>query len=89
MRIVNLLTEEFHTRLADRDVKLELSEAARAFIARQGYAPVYGARPLRRFLQRELETRIGRALVAGEVYDGATIRIDVNRDELSVDIVNP
>ena len=89
MRIVNLLTEELHTRLADRDVKLELSEAARAFIARQGYDPVYGARPLRRFLQRELETRIGRALVAGEVYDRATIRIDVNRDELSVDIVNP
>jgi ATP-dependent Clp protease ATP-binding subunit ClpB len=88
-RIVDLLTEELHSRLADRDVKLELSEAARAFIARQGYDPVYGARPLRRFLQRELETRIGRALVAGEVYDGATIRIDVKGDELSVDMVNP
>lgn len=88
-RIVDLLTEALQARLADRDVKLELSEAARAFVAREGYDPVYGARPLRRYLQRELETRIGRALVAGQVYDGATIRIDITDGALAVGISNP
>ena len=88
-RIVDLLTEELRTRLADRDVKLELSEAARSFVAQQGFDPVYGARPLRRYLQRELETRIGRALVAGNVHDGATIKIEVEDAALAVSIVNP
>ncbi len=88
-RIVDLLTEALQVRLADRDVKLELSEAARAFVAHEGYDPVYGARPLRRYLQRELETRIGRALVAGQVYDGATIQIDVDDGALAVGIRNP
>lgn len=88
-RIVDLLTEALQARLADRDVKLELSGAARAFVAEQGYDPVYGARPLRRYLQRELETRIGRALVAGQVHDGATLKIDVADGALAVGIANP
>jgi ATP-dependent Clp protease ATP-binding subunit ClpB len=88
-RIVDLLTDELRKRLADRDIKLELSEAAREFVARKGFDPVYGARPLRRFLQHELETRIGRALVAGNVHDGAKIRIEVEGSELSVAIDNP
>jgi ATP-dependent Clp protease ATP-binding subunit ClpB len=88
-RIVDLLTDELRKRLAERDIKLELSEAAREFVARKGYDPVYGARPLRRFLQHELETRIGRALVAGNVRDGAKIRIEVEGNELGVAIDNP
>ena len=55
------------------------------FIARQGYDPVYGARPLRRYIAREVETRVGRAMIAGDVADGAVIRIDVVDDELVVD----
>ena len=87
-RIVDLLADELRRRLADRDVKLELSEAARSLIARQGFDPVYGARPLRRFLQHELETRIGRALIGGEVRNGAAVRVDVRDGVLSVDIRN-
>jgi ATP-dependent Clp protease ATP-binding subunit ClpB len=88
-QIVELLMAELRTRLADRDIKLELSDAAREFVARKGFDPVYGARPLRRFLQHELETRIGRALVGGEVQDGATIRVDVVNGDLAVGIDNP
>ena len=88
-RIVELLITELRQRLAERDIKLELSETAREFIARQGFDPVYGARPLRRYLQHELETRIGRALVAGKVLDGATIRVDIEADDLAVAIDNP
>jgi ATP-dependent Clp protease ATP-binding subunit ClpB len=83
-RIVELQIADVRARLAGRRLDLELSEAARAFIAAQGYDPVYGARPLRRFIQREVETRIGRALIAGEIADGATITVDVENDELVV-----
>jgi ATP-dependent Clp protease ATP-binding subunit ClpB len=83
-RIVALQIEDVRRRLAERRVGLELTEAARGFIARQGYDPVYGARPLRRFIQREVETRIGRALIAGEIDDAATVIVDVDGDELRV-----
>ncbi|RMF90514.1 MAG: AAA family ATPase, partial [Nitrospinota bacterium] len=88
-RIVDLMTAEIRKRLADRNVQLELSEAAREFIAREGFDPVYGARPLRRFLQRELETRIARALIAGKVLEGATIHVDVRDGSLAVSIEQP
>jgi ATP-dependent Clp protease ATP-binding subunit ClpB len=68
---------------------LELSEAAEELIAREGYDPVYGARPLRRFIQREVETRIGRALVAGDIHDGATVIVDADGDGLVVRWRNP
>jgi ATP-dependent Clp protease ATP-binding subunit ClpB len=82
--IVDLLIEDVRRRLSDRRLSLELSEPARLFIAREGYDPVYGARPLRRFIQREVETRIGRALVAGEAEEGTTIVIDVEAGQLTI-----
>jgi ATP-dependent Clp protease ATP-binding subunit ClpB len=88
-QIVGLLTEELRKRLAERNIALELTEEACAFIAQKGFDPVYGARPLRRFLQHELETRIGRALIAGNVLEGATIRVDMDGQNLGVDIENP
>jgi ATP-dependent Clp protease ATP-binding subunit ClpB len=83
-RIVELQIDDVRRRLSDRRLGLELTEAARALIARAGYDPVYGARPLRRYIQREVETRIGRALLSGDIRDGATIRLDVDGDELTV-----
>jgi ATP-dependent Clp protease ATP-binding subunit ClpB len=68
----------------ERRIHFELSDAARRFVARAGYDPVYGARPLKRYLQRELETRIGRALLAGEIKDGTVISVDVSDDQLTV-----
>ena len=72
-----------------RRIKLEVTDQARRFIAQEGYDPVYGARPLRRFLSREVETRIGRALLGGDVRDGAVIRVDVVGGELVVTYSNP
>ena len=83
-QIVGLLTKDLSRRLEDRNINVEITDPARKFIARSGYDPVYGARPLRRYLQRELETRIGRSLIAGDVLDGATIRVDLKNNELSV-----
>jgi ATP-dependent Clp protease ATP-binding subunit ClpB len=83
-QIVDLQIADVRARLAGRRLGLQLTEPARALIARQGYDPVYGARPLRRLIQREVETRIGRALIAGDIRDGATIEIDADGDELVV-----
>jgi ATP-dependent Clp protease ATP-binding subunit ClpB len=83
-RIVELLMGDLRERLADRRIALELSEPARVFIARSGYDPVYGARPLRRYIQREVETRIGRALLSGEIMDGATITLEADGEQLVV-----
>jgi ATP-dependent Clp protease ATP-binding subunit ClpB len=88
-RIVELQIADVQRRLADRRMTLELSEAAEELIAREGYDPVYGARPLRRFIQREVETRIGRALVAGDIHDGATVIVDADGDGLVVRWRNP
>jgi ATP-dependent Clp protease ATP-binding subunit ClpB len=88
-QIVDLQTEDLRKRLADRHVQLELSEAAKELVARQGFDPVYGARPLKRYLQHELESRIGRALIAGEVHEGAVLNVDVQGGQLTVAIENP
>jgi ATP-dependent Clp protease ATP-binding subunit ClpB len=83
-RIVDLQIADVSARLADRRLDLRLSDAARELIAREGYDPVYGARPLRRFIQREVETRIGRALLSGEIGEGDVITVDADGDELIV-----
>jgi ATP-dependent Clp protease ATP-binding subunit ClpB len=83
-RIVELMFDDIRSRVADRRMTVVLSDRARRFIAEQGFDPVYGARPLRRFIAHEVETRIARALLAGDVPDGAEVHIDVTRDELQV-----
>jgi ATP-dependent Clp protease ATP-binding subunit ClpB len=88
-QIVDLQFAGIRARLADRRLTLEVTEAARALIAREGYDPVYGARPLRRFIQREVETRIARALIGGDIRDGATVTVDADDDELVVAWRNP
>jgi ATP-dependent Clp protease ATP-binding subunit ClpB len=83
-RIVDLMLEDLRARLAERRISLEVTETARRHIARQGFDPVYGARPLRRYIAREVETRIGRALLADSVADGSTVRLDTVDDDLVV-----
>jgi ATP-dependent Clp protease ATP-binding subunit ClpB len=88
-QVVDLMLGDVRRRLGERNVTLEVSEAAMEHIAEQGFDPVYGARPLRRFISHELETRIGRALIGGEVEDGALIVIDVSEGDLVVEFRNP
>ncbi len=83
-QIVDLQVEELQKRLAERGFDLELTPEARAFVARAAYDPVYGARPLKRYLQRHLETQIGRAMIASEVREGGRIRVDEENGELKI-----
>nr|WP_240477203.1 ATP-dependent chaperone ClpB [Jiangella muralis] len=88
-RIVALQFQELRARLADRGLDLEVTDAAREFIAEQGYDPVYGARPLRRYLAHEVETRIGRALLAGDVPTDSVVRVELRDGDLVIDFDRP
>jgi ATP-dependent Clp protease ATP-binding subunit ClpB len=76
-RIVDLQVELLRKRLSGRRLELEITEGARAWLARIGYDPVYGARPLRRLVQSAIGDPLAKALLAGEIHDGATVRVDV------------
>ncbi|KMO74752.1 MULTISPECIES: ATP-dependent chaperone ClpB [Mycolicibacterium] len=83
-RIVELQLEDLRKRLAERQIQLDISPEASRMIAEHGYDPVYGARPLRRYIAHEVETKIGRALLRGDVQAGGVIRIAVDNGDLSV-----
>ena len=78
--IVGLLLTGVEARLAESDIKLVVTDAARAHVAREGYDPVYGARPLRRAIQRSIENPLARRLLAGAIPPGETVTIDVGPD---------
>jgi ATP-dependent Clp protease ATP-binding subunit ClpB len=75
-QIVDIQLERLRKRLTERKIELELTDKARDYFAEQGYDPVYGARPLRRTIQRELETALGRKLLLGEIRDGSHVIVD-------------
>ncbi len=83
-KIVDLLLDDVRKRLSDRNITIHVTEEAKKFIAKSGYDPVYGARPLKRYLQRELETKIGRALIADEIVDGSVVSIDIEGEGLTI-----
>jgi len=83
-KIVELLIHDLRDRLAERHIGLELSTAAREHIAREAYDPVYGARPLKRYLQHQLETKIGRALIAGKITEGGTLEVGLENGQLVI-----
>ncbi|MCC6680581.1 MAG: ATP-dependent chaperone ClpB [Phycisphaeraceae bacterium] len=80
-RIVDLQIEDLRRRLAERSITLTLTDAARQSVAAAGFDPVYGARPLKRYLQHEVETRIGRAMIEGSIPDGSRLTLDIDADE--------
>jgi ATP-dependent Clp protease ATP-binding subunit ClpB len=83
-RIVELQLAELRDRLTERQIELDITPEARRMIAEHGYDPVYGARPLRRYIAHEVETKIGRALLRGDIAGGGMIRITVENGELAV-----
>ncbi len=82
-QIVLLQVERLRGRLSDRKMSLKLSDSALDFLAEVGYDPVYGARPLKRAIQRELETQIAKGILRGDFNDGDTIFVDVQNERLS------
>ena len=81
-RIVDLQLNLLRSRLAERHIELELTQTAKELLARRGYDPVYGARPLKRFIQRELETKLSRALLKGDITDNSRVEVVATKGEL-------
>jgi ATP-dependent Clp protease ATP-binding subunit ClpB len=81
--IVDLLMEDLNRRLSDRKIRVDLDDDARRWFAEQGYDPVYGARPLRRLLQRQIENALARAIIGGEIQEDSAIRFSI-RDHAPV-----
>jgi ATP-dependent Clp protease ATP-binding subunit ClpC len=77
-QIVDLLVDDLLSRLTDRGVTVRLSEAARKALVKEGYDPTYGARPLRRVVQRRIENPLAKRVLSGEVASGSTVDVDVN-----------
>ena len=86
---MELQLADLRNRLSERQIHLEITPEARRLIAEHGFDPVYGARPLRRYIAHEVETRIGRALLRGEIEPGGTISVTVDDGELSVTYTEP
>ena len=83
-RIVDLLLNDLRARLAERRIAIDVDKNAKRFIADRGFDPVYGARPLRRFIAHSVETQVARALLAGTVREGSTIHVQVKDHDLVV-----
>lgn len=84
--IVELMVRELNKRLADQELSLELTDAAKDRVIENGYDPAYGARPLKRYLQKYVETLAARKILSGDVHSGDTLVLDVENDEFTVRI---
>ena len=87
-QIVDLLLANLNQRLQDRRITVEFDAAARAWVGEKGFDPVYGARPLRRFLQKQVETRLARALLSGAIAEQSTVHFEVEGDALAMQVVD-
>ncbi|MCB0331094.1 MAG: AAA family ATPase, partial [Bdellovibrionales bacterium] len=85
-QIVGLLIADIGERLAEQNVSIRVSDEAVALMAKEGYDPVYGARPLKRYLQRTLETQVARALIADEVLEGGEVVVSVSDGKLFISV---
>ncbi|MEV0594880.1 ATP-dependent Clp protease ATP-binding subunit [Nonomuraea cavernae] len=88
-QIVELMLERTRQRLRGQDVALEVTDAAKDWLAGRGYQPEFGARPLRRTVQRELDNRLSTMLLTGEVREGGRVTVDVENDQLTLRAHNP
>ncbi len=84
VRIIDLTVSAIQKRLDDRNIKLGVTDAAKRLIAEKSYTPIYGARPVKRYLQKAVETQVGRMMVSGDLIDGGLVKVDADGGELKI-----
>lgn len=87
--IIDLMLDGLRKRLEDKQLELEVTDEAKEFIAKEGYDPIYGARPLKRYIQSKLETLIARTMIANDLDPFATIKVDSDGEKLSLTTIAP
>lgn len=85
-QIIDIFMSSLRERLSEREIEIDLTDAAKEVMIREGYDPVYGARPLKRYISNTLETRLAKMLIAGEIYNGCTVVIDGNEDNINISV---
>ena len=85
-KIIDIFLRDVEKRLVEKNISLEITDGAKEILAREGYDPIYGARPLKRYIGNTLETMIARRLIAGEIYNGCTIVVDGEDDNISIKV---
>lgn len=84
-KIVDIFLRDVRKRLEDRNITLKVTDKAKEFLGQEGYDPVYGARPLKRYIENTLETNIARKIISGEIYDGCNIVVDFKNNNLFIE----
>lgn len=87
-KIIDIFLQNVRNRLRDRNITMIITDAAKELLAKEGYDPVYGARPLKRYIENTLETYIARKIIAGEIYDGCSIKINAENENIVITKVN-
>ena len=85
-QIIDIFMQGLRNRLADREIKIELTDGAKEVMINEGYDPVYGARPLKRYISGTLETMLAKKLISGEIYNGSTVVIDGAGDNINITV---
>ena len=85
-QIIDIFMQGLRNRLADREINIELTDAAKEVMINEGYDPVYGARPLKRYISGTLETMLAKKLISGEIYNGSTVVIDGAGDNINITV---
>ncbi|MBS7131453.1 ATP-dependent chaperone ClpB [Clostridium sp.] len=83
-KIIDIFLDEVRARLVDKNIKLEVTEEAKSVLAKEGYDPIYGARPLKRYIQNTLENNLARRIIKGDVYYSSTVVVDGQNNELTL-----
>lgn len=87
--IVDIMLKDLYRRLDEQNIKIEVTDSAKDLIVEGGFDPVYGARPIRRFIEKNVETDIGHLIIKGELYEGCLVTVDARGDEFVYDVTPP
>ena len=87
-KIIDIFLRDVEKRLVEKNISLEITDGAKDILAREGYDPVYGARPLKRYIQNTLENQLARMIIKGTVGYGSNVKIDGNGDNLTINPTN-
>ena len=85
-KIIDIFMSSLRNRLKEKDISIEISENAKDLLVKDGYDPVYGARPLKRYISNTLETIIAKKMIAGDIYSGCNVVIDSDNENINVSV---
>ena len=87
--IVDIMLKDLYGRLDEQSITMEVKDSAKNLIVKGGFDPVYGARPIRRFIEHNLETDIGRKIIQGDIYEGCHVIVDRQGDDFIYNVTSP